>query len=174
MRYPVLISVLLASCAATEPEPVRVEAPLAAEGTSAKISCSVQPAACGYVKTQTYVDTMTQRKYVYLCTAWLAACTLQPTPNPNPPPQPSAAGGTTSAGGAPGAAGATPAPSTPEGQACANLAKLGCPEGLAGDCAETMALRCSNSKVVCNTPCLITARSKSDVQVVCGLACGSM
>jgi hypothetical protein len=172
MRYPLLLSLLTVACAPAEPEALRIEATLAAPGTGA-ISCSSQPAACGYIKTQTYTDTMNQRKYAYVCAAWLAACTT-PQPPPNPPPQPSAAGGTTGAGGATGAAGATPTPTTPEGLACANLAKLGCPEGQAADCEPTMALRCANAKVTCNTPCLVSARSKSDVQVVCGLACGSM
>jgi hypothetical protein len=103
----------------------------------------------------------------------LTACVQPYPPQPNPQPTPAATGGSTSTGGSPGVAGATPGVSF-EGQACLNLMFLGCPEGQTTDCEAVMQLRCSHPKVTCATRCLIDAKTRTEAQTKCGLACGSL
>lgn len=148
-------------------------------------ACQAQPVA----------TTMATAGTIYYC----QACSTNPPPNPNPPPTSLggsfstggdastggqlATGGTSSFGGraATGGAKATggnkatggASAQTQEQLACANLSKLGCPEGANANCATTMAARCSNPKVSCNTPCIINATSKTVLQTKCLVACGS-
>jgi hypothetical protein len=51
---------------------------------------------------------------------------------------------------------------------------LGCPEGQTTDCEAVMQLRCSHPKVTCATRCLIDAKTRTEAQTKCGLACGSL
>lgn len=130
-----------------------------------------------------------------ILTAYLAcfsylSCACGPIPIPNPP-EPSvggqtAAGGATSTGGASfggrggtgslgGSSGVGGASSTPEQAACANLSRLGCPEGYdIQKCSSDMKTRCANPKVKCATQCLIDATSKASITNTCHLACGSL
>lgn len=112
----------------------------------------------------------------------LVSCTpqggAQPVPTVLGGSAPVATGGNASTGGTPStggqaATGGTTAQSL-EQQACANLLKLGCPEGAATNCAGIMAQRCSSPKVKCNTACLVSAPSKAVVQSTCKLACGAL
>lgn len=91
------------------------------------------------------------------------------------PPTPPAAGGTFSTGGSPatggvgpvaGAAGA-PAPTLCQ-QACANLAKLGCPEDQA-TCVGQCDILTSDARFGLSLSCRINAKTKTDAQK-CGPA----
>jgi hypothetical protein len=165
-----LTAALLVACAQSDPtptKPLRLGAPVAAT------SCDKPAAACVTLQSLTYTDTAMNRKLMYSCLLWVSSC-VTPPPNPNPPHTPiPAAGGATGVGGAVGTGGTTNPRPTPEAAACANLKAVGCPEGAAPDCAESMVLRCSNPKVECATACLTAAADKAAAQK-CGLACGRL
>ena len=112
---------------------------------------------------------------VLACCLLLGSCTFTPTPVP---PDPSAMGGSPSTGGAAstGGARATGGMVATGGassltlcqQACANLARLGCPEDQA-TCPAQCELNSKDSRFTQNIQCRINATSKAAIQA-CGIA----
>ena len=112
-----------------------------------------------------------------LLLALLPAATCQPRPRPTPPatggttpaPDGGAAGmAPTPAGGAGGAAGADAGPACGSSgsacAACANLARLGCPEGFQTHCATAIDQALFDLGINMRPGCLAAAQSKAEAR----------
>jgi len=166
---PALISlILLVAC--TKSEPV--------QDAGATLDTATAATCANYMKGKTQMNL----KQVLTCAALI--CATYPTACASRPPTPAGTGGSYSTGGASSTGGARAtggmvatggaSGQTPEQAACANELALGCPEGTKPTCAADMALRCSNPKVKCNTACIVGAKTKSELQTKCFVACGGL
>lgn len=173
-----LVSCLLFAAACRTSAPEATPEPGAMAAASTDPCCTVLAAAKG----TNSVLTNTLAKCI-MFGATVASCNW---PQPKPPTPDAGTGGNVATGGQGPIAGSAATggragtggsggPQTPEEKACANLNRLGCPEGAdVGKCAGDMMHRCINPKVKCNTDCLISATSKATVTSSCKLPCGSV
>lgn len=138
---------------------------------SAPIVATSSPTCCAQVQSAAQKGQSVQTKVLACCLALVAtACPPAPTPVP---PTPTNTGGSTGTGGSGGSGGV---PQTPEQTACANLSRLGCPEGAdqAKCVTQLRQLESMGHGVVIDVACLRDAPNQLAVRSECQLPCGGI
>ena len=108
------------------------------------------------------------RTLVLLAIASLLTACRCPGPTPQPSPKDAPAGNVDAATGIL-EAGADAA--DPFQQACSNLQRLGCPEGVASDCAAVLSRMVQANLTTMSVPCLAAASDGAGVRACGGVGC---